>query len=188
MTLFLNTGAGGDHWCGYDYVINRTAIGVVEKRTASGWQQVGTAEYKLENNQLQMAISLDLLGLAVDNISLQFKWADNYQGEDDIFSFYLNGDSAPYGRMNYVYNNAGTADMPQFQIRASADGPVETEPVTKPQGVSLEAEIVSYEVSGTWSESRVWPDGNEDKSTGPANSIDRNVATVWNPCAITNYQ
>lgn len=188
MTLFLNTGVGGDHWCGYDYVINRTAIGVVEKRTASGWQQVGTAEYKLENNQLQMAISLDLLGLAGDNISLQFKWADNYQGEDDIFSFYLNGDSAPYGRMNYVYNNAGTANMPQFQIRASADGPVETEPVTKPQGVSLEAEIVSYEVSGTWSDSRVWPDGNEDKSTGPANSIDRNAATVWNPCAITNYQ
>ena len=188
MTLFLSTGASGDNWCGYDYVINRTSVGTIEKRTASGWESVGTVEYKLEKNQLQIAIPLQMLGISGEAVSVQFKWADNYQGEDDIFAFYLTGDAAPYGRMNYVYESVGTAQMEQFQIRESADGPVETEPVTKPQGVSLEAGIESYEVAGEWSQSRVWPDGNEDKNTGPANSIDRNVGTAWNPCANTKYQ
>ena len=188
MTLFLNTGAEGNNWCGYDYVINRTAMGVIEKRTAGGWEKIGTVDYKLEKNQLQMAISLEQLGLAGQPVDLQFKWADNYQGEDDIFSFYLHGDSAPYGRMNYVYRDSGTAELAQFVIRESASGPIETVPVQKPQGVSLEAGIESYEVTGAWSQSRVGADGNEDKNTGPANSIDRNVATVWNPCATTAYK
>ena len=190
MSLFISTGKeGSDTWCGYDYVINRTALGVVEKRTAGGWQEVGTASYKTEGNKLQLSVDLSLLGLSADSASLQFKWADNYQGEDDIFSFYLNCDCAPYGRMNYVYQSAGTGNLPQFEIRKSAQGGDITEkPVVKPEGVSLEAEIVSYEVTGSWSESRVWPDGNEDKNTGPANSIDRNAATIWNPCAITAYQ
>lgn len=188
MSLFISTGNGGESWCGYDYVINRTALGVVEKRTAGGWEKVGTAVYKTEGNKLQLAVDLALLGISGSNVSIQFKWADNYQGEDDIFSFYLNGDCAPYGRLNYVYESTGTANLPAFEIRQSADGPVETEPAAKPQGVPLEAGIASYEVTGSWSESRVWPDGNEDKNTGPANSIDRNAATVWNPCATTAYR
>ena len=57
-------------------------------------------------NKLHAAIPLTLLGLT-EEVSLQFKWADNYQGEDDIFSFYLNGDSAPYGRLNFVYDSRG---------------------------------------------------------------------------------
>lgn len=188
MSLFISTGAQGENWCGYNYVVNRTAMGVVEKRTASGWEQVGTVSYKLSGNQLQMEIPLSMLGITGQAVSVQFKWADNYQGEDDIFSFYLHGDCAPYGRLNYVYQSVGTANLPVFEVRESVDGPIETQPVTKPQGVTLEAGIESYEVVGTWSESRVWPDGNEDKNTGPANSIDRNVATAWNPCAITKYQ
>ena len=34
--------------------------------------------------------------------NLTFKWADNYN-ENDIYSFYTQGDCAPYGRLCYVY-------------------------------------------------------------------------------------
>ena len=188
MSLFISTGLeGNETWCGYDYVINRTALGVVEKRTASGWEQVGAADYKIDGNRLQLAVELSMLGISGSNVSIQFKWADNYQGQDDIFSFYLNGDCAPYGRMNYVYASAGTASLPVFEIRETADGPIETEPVTKPQGVSVDADILSYEVTGSWNDSRI-KNGTEDQATGPANSVDRNAATVWNPCASLRYQ
>lgn len=33
---------------------------------------------------------------------IAFKWADNYQ-PDDIYSFYTDGDAAPIGRLNYVF-------------------------------------------------------------------------------------
>ena len=42
-----------------------------------------------------------LLGLGED-ASFTFKWADNYE-DGDILSFYTQGDSAPYGRLNWVY-------------------------------------------------------------------------------------
>ena len=105
MTLFLST--GGEGWCGYDYVLGRipTEGGLLlEKRTPTGWQSVATVPFRVEANELHAAIPLASLGLT-QNVSLQFKWADNYQGEDDIFSFYLHGDSAPYGRLNYVYGS-----------------------------------------------------------------------------------
>ena len=34
--------------------------------------------------------------------SFNFKWADNYV-DNDVYSFYTNGDSAPYGRLCYRY-------------------------------------------------------------------------------------
>lgn len=40
----------------------------------------------------------------VNALNLQFKWADNYQTEDDIWTFYEDGDAAPYGRLNYVFS------------------------------------------------------------------------------------
>ena len=109
MSLFLSTGASATNWCGYDYVMNRVpAMGgfLLEKRTEKGWEAVETVGCRVEGNKLHAAIPLTLLGLT-EEVSLQFKWADNYQGEDDIFSFYLNGDSAPYGRLNFVYDSRG---------------------------------------------------------------------------------
>lgn len=105
MTLFLATGRGGETWHGYDFAVNRTAAGEtlsVERWNGTGWVQVGTAEYTVSGNRLQLAIPLSLLGLSSEELSFQFKWADNYQ-EEDVYSFYLHGDAAPYGRLNYVY-------------------------------------------------------------------------------------
>ena len=57
-----------------------------------------------------VAVPRDLLDVGtdlVDALDLQFKWADNYQEEQDIWTFYEDGDVAPYGRMNYVFSEIG---------------------------------------------------------------------------------
>lgn len=38
-------------------------------------------------------------------INLEFKWNDNMQENGNIMDFYVNGDSAPGGRFNFVYTN-----------------------------------------------------------------------------------
>ena len=67
---------------------------------------------KIEGNKIMLAISRADLGIPDNNgatlIDIQFKWADNYQkdeeGNFDIWTFYKDGDAAPYGRLNYVYS------------------------------------------------------------------------------------
>ena len=109
LTMFISTGSA-ENWCGYDYVIGRTSVGVVEKRTSTGWQVIGTVDYSLTGSELQFAVPLSAIGLSAGDFSLQFKFVDNYQTEDDINAFYLNGDSAPYGRLNYIYESVSAAD------------------------------------------------------------------------------
>lgn len=121
LSMFIRTGnSANETWCGYDFVVNRVATSnnklVVEKRTATGWQKIAEVSYRVEGNELQFAIPLATLGLNSKHVSIEFKFADNYQGEDDIFSFYLNGDAAPYGRANYVYDNQGVFCIKKFNI------------------------------------------------------------------------
>ena len=106
MSLFLSTGNDGGCWNQYEYVVNRDSSKatadtvVVEKYVGGEWKQCGTATFKLEDNKLQFAVPLSVFHTE-GGLSLEFKWADNYG--DSIDSFYTQGDVAPYGRMNYVY-------------------------------------------------------------------------------------
>ena len=53
---------------------------------------------------MELAIPLELIGLTSEvAFELELKWADNIQSDNDDYEFYLNGDSAPQGRFNYVY-------------------------------------------------------------------------------------
>ena len=181
MTLFLNTDCNdATGWCGYDYVIGRKAATSntvsVEKRTESGWQSVGQAEYILQGNEMQIMIPVRLVGLGDgQQIELEFKWADNYQGEDDLYSFYLNGDAAPYGRLNYTYNAAGflaDEDMIYLQeVQVSGRERVDKRPI-------VTAAVKSSSVLGTWANDRVG-----SSSVGPQNTHDGDTATNWNPQA-----
>ena len=117
LSMFVRTENASESWNGYDFVVGRLPATEnklsVEAYTADGWQIVAEAEYLLKDNMLQFAIPLSVLGLQSEKISIQFKIADNYQEEDGIYSFYLHGDAAPYGRLNYVYHNCGTAKLPK---------------------------------------------------------------------------
>ena len=180
MSLFLSTGKGEYNWYGYDFVVNRTVAGkqelTVEKRTASGWEVCGSVAYRQSGQVMQLEIPFEMLGLSSgEAVNLEFKWADNYQGEDDIWSFYKNGDCAPYGRLNYVY---GTLSECVF-VRESRE---EAEKRPSPDGLKIK----KWELDGKWSEDRIGDDGNENGTYGPSRIFDGDVTTKWNPCTTAN--
>lgn len=119
MSLFIDSGVDGNkNWYGYDFAVNIDApngnTGTLSKATGGswGWEKAGTVQMKVEGNKLMLAIKRADLGIVENNgkpvINIQFKWADNYQkdeeGNFDIWTFYKDGDAAPYGRLNYIYS------------------------------------------------------------------------------------
>ena len=111
MSLFIRTSnaEAKNSWEGYDFVLNRmTPSGgkAVLERSSGGWnwKEAAQVPMKVKGNELHLAIPKQVLGMTGNTkSSFQFKWADNYQGEGDINSFYLDGDAAPLGRLNYVF-------------------------------------------------------------------------------------
>ena len=101
MTLFLNTSGK----TGYDYIVNRTSPAdgktTVEAVTDGGRTAAGEAEIRFEGNRLMLRVPKAVLGMGC-RTAFTFKWADNYT-DGDIMSFYTKGDSAPYGRLNWMY-------------------------------------------------------------------------------------
>ena len=178
MTLFLATGSNVN-WNGYDYVIGRTAahdgVVTVEKRNHNGWEVIGTAEYILEGDCLQYLIPLPLLGLQNGTVSLEFKWADNYQGEDNFDSFYLNGDCAPYGRQNYRYsgNTVLNASNCVALREITAWGICQSK-----EQAETNAQIEKNEIIGNWVNTRI---GVPEYSANL--SYDGKESTKWNPQA-----
>lgn len=124
MTLFINTGRNvKSNWYGYDYAINLEKTidpcsAVLSKNISAAdsyasnswvWEQFATAKMKVDGCKLMLAVKRENLGIGKDDIiDIQFKWADNYQPDDEgkytINTFYIDGDSAPYGRLNYLYS------------------------------------------------------------------------------------
>jgi hypothetical protein len=111
MWLLLNVkAAGGTHWQGYNFIVNRTVAGVLEESTGGwNWRRAGTVRYKVKGCEMELAIRRADLGLgdASKPLHLEFKWADNVQQPGQIEEFAVNGDAAPNGRFNYVYTAPG---------------------------------------------------------------------------------
>ena len=100
-------------WEGYDFVVNRTSptdSATVEKSTNSwSWFPVGKADYSVNGNMLVLKIKRSVLGIG-SALNFEFKWSDNMQEDGNIMDFYVNGDVAPGGRFNYVYQTQFTND------------------------------------------------------------------------------
>jgi hypothetical protein len=117
MWLFLNANCSkATGWEGYDFVVNLTVIDV--HRTcvhahAGGWswEAVGEAQYRVEGNQMMLAVPRALVGLAQSPLAFDFHWVDNApaaRGETvvaapSIEDFFRSGDSAPPRRFDYRY-------------------------------------------------------------------------------------
>jgi hypothetical protein len=43
------------------------------------------------------------VGIMAYAVDMEFKWNDNMQENGNIMDFYVNGDTAPGGRLNYIY-------------------------------------------------------------------------------------
>ena len=97
-------------WEGYDFIVNRTresgGKAWLEKNEGGWkWRKVAAVGFRVKGNELQLAIPRTALGLpeGKTHLSFDFKWADNLQRSGDLMDFYLSGDVAPEGRMNYRY-------------------------------------------------------------------------------------
>ncbi|MDR2037679.1 MAG: hypothetical protein LBQ60_07125 [Bacteroidales bacterium] len=96
-------------WNGYDYVINRINPkknkAFVEKSAGNWWEWNSSGEVKFTVNDriLEIEIPRSLLDLSNKKINIEFKWSDNMQETGNIMDFYVNGDVAPGGRFNFVY-------------------------------------------------------------------------------------
>ncbi len=120
MTLFISSGMWRDiesaeYWIdGIDFAVNLEKPdeggAVVSRYTGGSWVKAGNAGMKVEGNKMMISVSKRLICAeqGVKPIDVQFKWADNYQynedGTLDVWTFYRNGDSAPLGRMTYVFS------------------------------------------------------------------------------------
>jgi hypothetical protein len=97
-------------WEGFDFIVNRTleADGKtwLERNTGGWtWQKVAPVEFKVRDNELQIAIPRSALGLPArgTRVGLDFKWADNLQHPGDVMDFYVSGCVAPEGRFKFRY-------------------------------------------------------------------------------------
>ena len=97
-------------WNGYDLIVNRTSPhgkkAVIEKNVGGRWEweAVGESKFAVNGNKLELAIAKQLMNLTGDDVDIEFKWNDNMQENGNIMDFYVNGDTAPGGRFNFVYS------------------------------------------------------------------------------------
>lgn len=104
MNLYLNTNRlYKDGWKGYDFVVNHK-LGTLEK-FVGGWsfEEVCKLDYKLNGRELMIKIPKSSLGLGADDMTIDFKWADNSQNDGNVYDFMTLGDVAPDMRFNYRY-------------------------------------------------------------------------------------
>ena len=58
-------------------------------------------EYSVRGNEMELKVPRQVLG-AAGALDFEFKWSDNRQA-DDVMDFYVNGDAAPRGRLNWLF-------------------------------------------------------------------------------------
>ena len=111
MMLFIDIDRNkATGWNGYDFIINRISPNskkvIIEKNLGGrwDWETIGESKYSVNNNKLEIEIAKQLLNIAGNEIDMEFKWNDNMQETGNIMDFYVNGDTAPGGRFNFVYS------------------------------------------------------------------------------------
>jgi hypothetical protein len=119
IQLFLRISRNdASNWEGYQFLVN-SAIGGENRGTLKkskggwNWETICNIDCRFEGNQMHIAVPRELLGVGKGDspFESEFKWADNVavskDGTVSIEDFYLNGDAAPYGRLNFVYSCGG---------------------------------------------------------------------------------
>ena len=105
MNLYIATGAENG-WENYNFVINRSPVTggytSIEKFHGNSVTDVGAARYYVSGKRIFYAIRLSALGVSSGD-QIEVKATDNLQNFGDVNEFYLSGDCAPVGRLNYAF-------------------------------------------------------------------------------------
>ncbi len=114
MQLYLNTDRNTTGWYGYDFIVNYKAqddfTTTVAKYSGTdggyGFTECGSVSYRVSGNEMMIAVPMELLGIeGYLEVYLEFKVADSRSVYDEMEDFYCDGDMAPLGRMNFIYQN-----------------------------------------------------------------------------------
>ena len=145
MQLYVNADRETTGWYGYDFIINHKAQSngttTVAKYNGAdgeyGFETVGEVSYRVEGNQMMIAVPQDMLGVeGYKEINFEFKWADSDTVYDEMEDFYCDGDAAPLGRLNYVFQNYVPVTVQEPETDDSeatvADTESDSEPATEP--------------------------------------------------------
>ena len=105
-------GLSGSAWENYQFVVNRTVTGsgsTLERFAADGSsEKVADVQFSLSGTALMVRVPRAALGVAEGDFTLYFKVADNVTNYTDIMDYYVDGDSAPLGRLNYTFRANST--------------------------------------------------------------------------------
>ena len=108
MNLRINTHKSSNKdSMGYEFIVNskisEEGKSVVQKADKNGkYNDCGTAEYAVNGNVMLVKIPLSSLGLNAADCEIEFKVTDNVK-TTDVLEYYVSGDSAPIGRLNYRF-------------------------------------------------------------------------------------
>ena len=101
MRLYINSDRKQDTgWNGYDVRVN--GGDELQKYSDGEWTTVYRVTTVQEGRTLMYRFPFAEISLT-DPINIEFKWSDNMQNDDDPLDWYVNGDTAPGGRFNFVY-------------------------------------------------------------------------------------
>ena len=142
MKLYLNTDGESSGWHGFDYIVNyapknasTTTVAKYSGRNDSyHFKEVGEVSYRVEGNEMMVAVPQSMLECkGYLELCMQFKWADSETSIDEMEDFYCDGDAAPLGRMNFVYQNY-IPGVSEIKYPWETDAPTEapTDPETDP--------------------------------------------------------
>ena len=137
MKLYLNTDGKATGWHGFDYIVNyapkngnTTTVAKYSGRAdAYSFKEVGEVSYRVEGNEMMVAVPQSMIGCdGYLELCMQFKWADSETSIDEMEDFYCDGDAAPLGRMNFVYQNyiPGVTEVKYpWETEAPTDAPTD---------------------------------------------------------------
>jgi hypothetical protein len=152
MQLYVNTDRETTGWYGYDFIINHKAkdnsTTTVAKYSgadgAYGFETLGEVAYKVEGNEMMIAVPLEMLGIeGYKEINLEFKWADSETVYDEMEDFYCDGDIAPLGRLNYIYQNyiPGVSEISYETEAPETTAPVESDAPDTTSAIDSETNV-----------------------------------------------
>ncbi len=107
MLLFLDSDKNSrTGWNGYDFMVSDgkllKCIGV-NTDSAAQWKEIAKIETRVDGKDYYVSIPRKHIGAKGNNITFDFKWADNPADMKSPIGLALGGDTAPNRRFNYRY-------------------------------------------------------------------------------------
>ena len=107
MNIMIQTMGAKDNPFPYDFIIGRkfsSGKTSIERIKGGRFKTCGKAVCNVDGKEMTVTVPAAALGLTPGSVSFSFKVADNITQTDDMMDYYISGDSAPIGRLNFEYN------------------------------------------------------------------------------------